>query len=256
MSVKDLRAKTGAGFLECKKALDEAAGDLDKAALILKEKGALKAAKRSDYSAEEGVVAVSNDNSAIIFLASETDFVSKGDHFCEFATEIANSFASSSSNDVMEIKSDKISDLKESIINIAAKVGENVSVKQSAKLEAKAGFKNFSFVHRCINDNFSNAGMIGVILQVSENCSDEDAKNLCMHIASSNPTFISTEELTCEWKEEAEKTANLRDLKISVLEKEAVLEKQTYLLDSSLDVAGFLKKNSIVISKFYRLSVK
>src|SRR3954451_21554975 len=143
--VKKLRDATGAGMMECKKALQEADGDLDRAVESLRVKGEDKDAKRGDRVASNGLVAAAEG--AMIELASETDFVAKNEQFQTLAADIVAHFAGSGASDAAELRSERLRDgktVEESIEGLAAVIGEKLELRRATKLDGQVA----TYLHR------------------------------------------------------------------------------------------------------------
>lgn len=182
--VKDLREKTGAGMLDCKKALDETQGDLDAAIEYLRKKGLAAAAKKAGRIAAEGaVVACLKDGKlgVIVEVNSETDFVAKNETFMGFANEIAELIADKKPADVdalMAVTTKSGDTVEVYLNNMIAKIGEKLGIRRFALVEAgNVG----TYIH--------GAGKIGVVVEL-EGGDAELAKDLCLHIAASNPKYL------------------------------------------------------------------
>ena len=188
--VKTLREKTGAGMLDCKKALEENQGDMDKAIDWLREKGISKAAKKASRIAAEGLTkAVENGNkAAIIEVNSETDFVAKNEAFTSFVDNLANTLVESNVTTLEEANELKIEDetVANTIINLTAKIGEKIS------------FRRFEIVEK--NDDqvfgiYSHMGGKITTLVVLEGANADVAKDVAMHTAAMRPTYLNKEEV-------------------------------------------------------------
>ena len=187
--VMELRAKTGAGMMECKKVLTETDGNEEKAIELLKERGILKAAKKSDRIAAEGLVEVyiSDDKKvgAIVEVNSETDFVSKNDEFKAFVESVAKQVAVNNPADVESLLAEKsISDesktVNELLTEKIAKIGENMTIRRFKRYETDGMIA--SYIH--------GGGKIGVMADV-EGAEEELGKDICMQIAASKPEFVN-----------------------------------------------------------------
>ena len=193
--VKDLREKTGAGMMDCKKVLTETDGDMEKAIELLRERGIAKAAKKSDRIAAEGLVAayVSEDGKvgAVVEVNSETDFVAKNDEFKAFVQDVAQQVAKENPADVEEllaqksIKEDKT--VSEVLTDKIAKIGENMSIRRFAR------FESTGLVEKYIHGD----GKIGVLVEL-EGGDSEVAKDVCMQIAAAKPEFLDRESVPAE----------------------------------------------------------
>jgi elongation factor Ts len=196
--VKELRERTGAGMMDCKKVLQEAQGDLDRAADLLRERGIVKARSKAGRATSEGRVAASvaqdGRSAALIEVNCETDFVAKTDEFGALARELADLVRARSPRDaeaLLALPLDGAS-AHDRVVAAIAKVGENIRVRRLARLAAGAGGRLESYVHA--------GGKIGAIVQVeaADPARPEVAalaKNLCMHVAATSPLAVSRESL-------------------------------------------------------------
>ena len=188
--VKQLREKTGAGMMDCKKVLTETDGDMEKAAELLRERGIAKAAKKSDRVAAEGLVAtyVSDDKKvgSAVEVNAETDFVAKNDEFRKFVADIAKQVATKNAKDVEELLNQKYLDtdstVQEVLTSKIATIGENMSIRRFARFESEGLVE--SYVH--------GDGKIAVLVNF-EKGDEELAKDVCMQIAAAKPEYLSRE---------------------------------------------------------------
>ena len=194
--VKELREMTGAGMMDCKNALVETEGNMDKAVDFLKEKGLAKAAKKAGRVAAEGLVkiAISDDNkkAAVVEVNSETDFVAKNEEFVEFIDGLAKLALTTTSDDIEAFKAMAFegSTVIDTLNAKIAKIGENMSVRRIAKVD---GDLVTSYVH--------GGGRIGVIISANGDTSDaakEALKNVAMQVAAMNPQYVSRDEIAPE----------------------------------------------------------
>ncbi len=192
--VKELREKTGAGMMDCKKALTETDGDIDKAVDYLREKGMAKAAKKSDRIAAEGSSFVkSNGNVATILeVNSETDFVARNDQFKNLVEQLADH--------ILATKPQDLETLMASDIN--GQSVEDLMNESIAKIGEKLTLRRFAIVEKTDNDAFGEylhmGGSIGVLALVEGSSDSEAAKDVAMHIAALNPKFVSREQVSEE----------------------------------------------------------
>ncbi|MCY6958267.1 translation elongation factor Ts [Clostridium brassicae] len=192
--VKDLREKTGAGMMDCKKTLTEANGDMEKAIELLREKGLASAAKKAGRIAAEGIVAtyISEDSKVGVALEvnCETDFVAVNESFVEFSNNVAKQIANSDVADVEALLDSKYMSeektVRETLTELIAKIGENMNIRRFEKVSVNNGTIN-SYIHA--------GGKIGVL--VALNCEKENnevlaplAKDLAMQVAAVNPLFL------------------------------------------------------------------
>ena len=193
--VKELRDMTSAGMMDCKKALVEADGDMDRAVEILREKGLSKAAKKAGRIAAMGLVrtAFSADKkaAAIVEVNSETDFVAKNDEFIGFVEKLAQLALNAESNDIEAFKAMAFDDnqtIGEALTALIAKIGENMNVR---RIEIVAGNVMASYIH--------GGGNIGVIVAAEGNDTEanrEALKNVAMQVAAMNPQYVSRDEIS------------------------------------------------------------
>jgi len=183
--VKELRDKTGAGMMDAKKALVEVDGDMEKAMELLRQKGILSADKKMGRIAAEGLVASSiiGNIGAMVEVNCETDFVAKNEEFKQLVSDIAKLAAESSATTVEELLAADFGGktLEESIKEKIATIGEKITVRRLVKYEGNIA----TYIHN---------GKIGVLLE-TDNKVDDIAKDICLHIASSAPEFISKTEI-------------------------------------------------------------
>ena len=187
--VKELREKTGAGMMDCKKVLTETDGDIEKAIELLRERGIAKAAKKSDRIAAEGVVAAYlTDNKkigSVVEVNSETDFVGKNEEFRTFVADIAEQIAMQNPADVQELLSQKyVKDNTKTVQQVLtekiATIGENITIRRFERFETQNGLVE-KYIH--------GDGKIGVLIEV-ENGDSDLAKDLCMQIAAAKPEYL------------------------------------------------------------------
>jgi elongation factor Ts len=194
--IAKLRASTGAGMMDCKKALEEALGDAEKAMEILRKKGILKAAKRADKIAAEGttLVKTSGNNAVVLEMNSETDFVAKNDSFKKIVEDIADHILSVKPASTEELLTQTLvsgqGTVGENITNISGTIGEKISLRRFSLLEKTANDAFGAYVHM--------GGKISVLVVLS-GVKDEDlARDVAMHVAASNPKYIRREEVPTE----------------------------------------------------------
>lgn len=200
--VKELRERTGAGMMDCKKALVETDGNIDKAIEVLREKGLSKAAKKSGRIAAEGLVRIAynddNSESAIVEINSETDFVAKNDEFITFVEDIANMALLHGEKDMDEFMSVDFNGKPISgvLTDKIAKIGENMNIRRYKKL-ATDGVVYTGYTH--------GGGRIGVIVGIKTDASPDEisrvGKDVAMQIASMDPKFISDKDVDPEYLE-------------------------------------------------------
>jgi elongation factor Ts len=198
--VGQLREQTGAGMMECKKALTEADGDIEKARDILRGKNLAQAGKRAGRAAADGVVAISEtaDAIALIELNSETDFVARNEEFKALAHEIAGVAAQNTHGSVEELMGNRVGNgktVREAVDDTLAKMRENLVLRRSARYEKSGSSVIGSYVHRVDNKT-------GVLVELSGDPNNaglqELAKNIAMHVAASKPAYLKREDVPAE----------------------------------------------------------
>ncbi len=207
--VKQLREKTGAGMMDCKKVLTETDGDMEKAAELLRERGIAKAAKKSSRVAAEGLVAtyVSDDKKvgSVVEVNAETDFVAKNDEFRAFVKDITVQIATKNPANVEELLSQKYLEtdktVQEVLTDKIATIGENMSIRRFVRYESEGLIE--SYVH--------GDGKIGVLVNF-EKGTPELAKDVCMQIAAARPEYLSREDVP-----EAEVKKEMEILKVQAM---------------------------------------
>lgn len=193
--VKELREKTGAGMMDCKKALTETDGDIDKAIDYLREKGIAKAAKKADRIAAEGLVHVETkgNDAVIVEINSETDFVARNEGFQELVKEIANQ--------VLDTKAETVEALMETTLPNGKSVDERIK-EAISKIGEKLSVRRFAIRTKTDNDAFGAylhmGGRIGVLTVVEGSTDEEAARDVAMHIAAINPKYVSSEQVSEE----------------------------------------------------------
>lgn len=191
--VKELREKTGAGMMDCKKALTETDGDMDKAIDYLREKGIAKAAKKADRIAAEGLVHVeiNGNEAAIVEINSETDFVARNEGFQNLVKEIANQVLATKAESVDALMETKFEDGK----TVDEKMKEAIST-----IGEKLSIRRFSVRTKTDNDAFGAylhmGGRIGVLTVVEGTTDEAAAKDVAMHIAAINPKYVSSDQVS------------------------------------------------------------
>lgn len=263
--VKELREKTGAGMLDCKKALEATNCDMDAAVDWLREKGISKAAKKADRIAAEGVAAVliNGNNAAIVEVNSETDFVAKNAEFKELVDEILNAVISGNANTVEEALelSTSAGTINELIVAKTAKIGEKLSFRRFAKITKNDNQEFGSYIHL--------GGKIAV-LTIVEGANAEIAKDVAMHAAAMRPSYVRKEDVPAEelerektvLKEQAMNEGKPAEIaekmvagRIQKFYKEICLEDQAFIKDGDINVATYVKNNGGKIVDMIRYEV-
>ena len=193
--VKELREKTGAGMMDCKKALTETDGDMDKAIDLLREKGIAKAAKKADRIAAEGSTLIKTDGNkgVILEVNSETDFVAKNEGFKELLNTLADHLLANTPADVEEAMGQKMengSTVEEYITSAVAKIGEKITLRRFTVLTKDENSAFGAYLHM--------GGRIGVLTVLNGTTDEETAKDIAMHVAAVNPRYISRDQVSEE----------------------------------------------------------
>ena len=265
--VKELREKTGAGMMECKKVLTETDGDIEKAMELLRERGITKAAKKASRVAAEGLVGsyISEDGKvgAIAEVNAETDFVAENAEFKQFVNDIVKQVALNNPADVEALLEEKfIADpektVKEALINKIATIGENITIRRFVRYDTTDGTLG-QYVH--------GAGKIAVLVEM-KNADAELTKDICMQIAASKPEFLNREQVP---QERVDKEMEI--LKVQAMNEgkpEAIAEKmvqgrigkfysdiclvdQEFVKDMDKKVSQLLKEKNAEVVRFARL---
>jgi elongation factor Ts len=261
--VKELRERSGAGMMECKKALTQNNGDIDVAIEWLRKQGLAKADKKASRVAAEGRVVLAQDGgkAVLVEINSETDFVAKDENFLKFANEVAKTALASGAADVEALKSAKTSygpSVEEARQWLVAKVGENVQVRRMVRIDSANNVG--AYVH---------GGRIGVLVGMKGG-SAELARGIAMHIAAMNPAYITPDDVPADIVAR-EKDIALAQVKDSgkpaeILEKmisgklrktlaDMALTGQPYALDPNTSVADVLKKEGAEVVSMQRIAV-
>ena len=263
--VMELRRKTGAGMMECKKVLTETDGNEEKAIELLQERGILKAQKKSDRIAAEGIVEtyISDDNKlgAIVEVNSETDFVAKNEEFQNFVKDVVKQIATNNPKDVddllnQESISEKGKTVNEVLTSKIATIGENLSIRRFARYETEGNLS--SYIH--------GNGKIGVLVDMDSD-DMELGKDICMQIAAAKPEYVDEKDVPAE-RVEKEKEI-LKAQVVNEGKPEAIAEKivlgrlgkfygqiclvdQEFVKDSSMKVKELLKSKKAEVKRFER----
>ena len=275
--VKELREMTGAGMMDCKKALNETNGDMDAAIEFLRKNGQAKAEKKAGRIAAEGIVkAVVKDDkvAAIVEVNSETDFVAKNEEFQGFVNAVVNQVADSDAADMDAFMAeawaaDTTKTVKDALVEKVAVIGENLNIRRFEKIVTDG----------CVVDYIHGGGRIGVLIEAETDVVNDEIKgclrNVAMQVAAMYPKYVSRAEVSQEYmdhekeillaqakKENPEKPDNIIEKMIigrrNKEMKEICLLDQTYVQDSDLTVAKYVEKvakengANVTVKKFVR----
>lgn len=280
--VKNLREMTGAGMMDCKKALGECAGDMEKAVDFLRAKGLAAAAKKQSRVAAEGLVSAKTFNNgkevALVEVNCETDFVAKNDDFKNFVTKVNDVVATSNAVNTEELLNSNFNgnlSVKDSINEITLKLGEKIDIRRISRGKIAGEGTIGSYVH---------GGKIGVFVEVtaakpatSTNADfQEFAKNLAMHVAAASPTFLKSTDIDENFKNrEAEvyaaqlkeqgkpdnMIAQIVEGKLSKLAQEVCLYEQKFVMDPDKTIKALEKEistkvgDTISITRFEKFNL-
>jgi elongation factor Ts len=262
-NIKKLREMTGVGFKDCKVALDETKGDIEKSIEFLRKKGIAKASKKMSRTASEGLALVKEEGGqiSIIEINSETDFVAKNQDFVNFCKELSdiNFNAKGDLSKLNEIKMANGTPVKDNLVNLIAKIGEKIFIRRSNFFDNSNG-SNYFYVHAAIEKNIGKIISIVKLDGLSKGKNDEIGTKVAMHIAASNPLAIDKNdidknivdkeleiikaEITNSGKppEMAEKISKG---KISKFLNDNSLLNQMWIMDPKKKVSEILKENSL-----------
>lgn len=262
--VKELRERTGAGMMECKKALVETQGDLDTAIDQLRKSGLAKADKKASRVAAEGRIALAVEpdfrRAVMVEVNCETDFVAKDESFNQFANAVAASALQHNAAEVEALMQTRIGELttEEARQALVVKLGENIQVRRLEQRSTEG-----------VIGAYLHGGKIGVLVELTGG-SEELAKDLAMHVAALNPQFVSEENVPAEFlaKEKEILIAQAADSNkpVDIVEKmvagrlrkqlaEITLLGQPFVKDGDISVAQLLKQNNAKVEGFSRLVV-
>ena len=263
--VKELRELTGAGMLDCKKALEATEGNLDKASEWLREKGISKAAKKADRIAAEGLVniLIEGNKAVITEVNSETDFVAKNDEFKDLMNTISNLLIKSNINTVEDALKLTTEDgtLEDTITNKIAKIGEKISFRRFELVEKSDSETFGSYIHM--------GGKIGVLV-VLNGANTEVANDVAMHAAAMRPKYLNIESVPTEdvnhereiQKQIAINEGKPEDIAVKMVEgrirkfyKEVCLTEQPFVKDDEKSVSEYVKANGGSIVSMIRYEV-
>ena len=262
-NIKQLREMTGVGFKDCKLALDETNGDIDKSIEFLRKKGIAKASKKMSRTASEGLSLIKNEDGqiSVIEINSETDFVAKNKDFIDFCKELSD-INFKIKGDLNKINSSKMlngTSVKDNLINLIAKIGEKITIRRSNFFDNLKG-SNFSYVHSAIKKNIGKIISVVKLDGIVKGKNDDIGTKVAMHIAASNPLAIDKDgidknivdkeleiikaEITNSGKP-AEMAEKISKGKISKFLNDSSLLNQIWIMDPKKKVLDILKENSL-----------
>ena len=263
--VKELREKTGAGMMDCKKALVETNGDMEKAIDYLREKGISKAAKKAERIAAEGLsnIYIKGNDAVVVELNSETDFVAKNAEFKELLDKIGNTILENNVTSMEEALNTKCGDetINDLIVNATAKIGEKISLRRFEKVTKTDSQVFGSYLHM--------GGKISS-LTIIEGGNEEVARDVAMQAAAMRPQYINIESVPAEdlerekavIKEQVINEGKKPEFADKIVEgrirkfyEETVLEEQAFIKDSGLTVKAYLENNKATLVKLVKYEV-
>ena len=263
--VKELREKTGAGMMDCKKVLTETDGDMEKAIELLRERGIAKAAKKSGRVAAEGLVEayISEDGKvgAIVEVNSETDFVAKNEEFKTFVMNVAKQVVEKNPKDVEDLLNQEATfeagkTVNEALVGKIATIGENLSIRRFARFESKGLLE--SYIH--------GDGKIAVLINMAKG-DKEVAKDLCMQIAAARPEYLNEQSVPAERVEKEKEILKAQTMnegkpeaiaekivqgRIGKFFSEICLVDQAFVKNPDIKVSQLLKEKDAEIVEFAR----
>ena len=262
-NIKKLREMTGVGFKDCKVALEETKGDLEKSVEFLRKKGIAKASKKMSRTASEGLVLVKSfdDKASIIEINSETDFVAKNNDFISFCKELSEINFLSKGN-IEKLNNSKMKNnllVKDNLVNLIAKIGEKITIRRTKFFDNNTG-TNFFYVHSAIEKNIGKIISMVKIDGIIKGKNEDIGSKIAMHIAASNPlsiekdgidkTIIEKEleiikaEITNSGKSQ-ELVDKISKGKIEKFLNDNSLLNQIWIMDPKKKVSDVLKENSL-----------
>ena len=263
--VKELREKTGAGMMDCKKVLTETDGDMEKAIELLRERGIAKAAKKSGRVAAEGLVEayISEDGKvgAVVEVNSETDFVAKNEEFKTFVMNVAKQVVEKNPKDVEDLLNQEATfeagkTVNEALVGKIATIGENLTIRRFARFESKGLLE--SYIH--------GDGKIAVLINMAKG-DKEVAKDLCMQIAAARPEYLNEQSVPAERVEKEKEILKVQTMnegkpeaiaekivqgRIRKFFEEICLVDQVFVKDSNMKVSELLKQKDAEVVEFAR----
>tara|TARA_B100001059_G_scaffold188693_1_gene191168 strand:+ start:590 stop:1456 length:867 start_codon:yes stop_codon:yes gene_type:complete len=262
INIKKLREMTGVGFKDCKVALDETSGDIEKSIEFLRKKGIAKASKKMSRTASEGLALVKEEKGKIslIEINSETDFVAKNQDFINFCKELSD-INFNSQGDLNKLNNSKMSNgtvVKDNLVNLIAKIGEKITIRRTIFFDNSVG-TNFFYVHSAIEKNIGKIISVVKLDGIIKGKNEEIGTKIAMHIAASNPLAIDKSGInkTIVDKEleiiKAEITNSGKPIeivekiskgKISKFLNDNSLLNQIWIMDPKKKVSDILKENS------------
>jgi elongation factor Ts len=262
-NIKKLREMTGVGFKDCKIALDETKGDIEKSVEFLRKKGIAKASKKMSRTASEGLALVKEKDGqiSVMEINSETDFVAKNQDFINFCKELSDINFNSKGN-LDKLNETKMANgilVKDNLVNLIAKIGEKITIRRVNFFDNNIGV-NFFYVHSAIEKNIGKIIAVVKLEGVEKEKNDEIGSKIAMHIAASNPLAIEKNEIDKAIVEKeleiikaeitnsgkpADMAEKISKGKISKFLNDNSLLNQLWIMDPKKKVSDILKENSV-----------
>ena len=261
-NIKKLRELTGVGFKDCKLALDENKGDIEKSVEFLRKKGIAKASKKMSRTASEGLALVEEDEGkvSLIEINSETDFVAKNRDFINFCKELSkiNFEVKGDLNKLNESKMNNGIKVKDNLVNLIAKIGEKITIRRNKYFDNSDGV-NFSYVHSALEKGIGKIISVVKLEGISSGKNDEIGSKVAMHIAASSPLAIEKDDINKEIVDKEleiikaeitnsgkppEMADKISKGKISKFLNDNSLLNQIWIMDPKKKVSDILKENS------------
>jgi elongation factor Ts len=270
VNVKKLRELTGVGFKDCKLAIDETGGDIEKSVEFLRKKGIAKASNKMSRTASEGICLIKEKDGQIslIEINSETDFVAKNAEFISFCKEISE-ISYEQKSDLEKIKQSKIkngSTVENGLIDLIAKIGEKITIRRSIFFDNKNGFNSY-YIHSSVEPNI---GKIISIVKISEESKNDIGKKIAMHISAASPISLDEKTLNKAIVEKemeiikaelinsgkkSEMIEKISQGKIKKFIADNTLVNQAWIMDPKKKVSDIIKGSGIKVVDFVRYKV-
>lgn len=244
--VKELRERTGAGMMECKKALVETGGDLDAAAEVLRKSGQAKADKKASRVAADGRIVIAQDDgkAAVVEVNSETDFVAKDENFVAFAEAVAAAALASGTTDAEALAREKLADgrvIEDARTELISKIGENIGVRRIEQVASDG-----------VIASYSHGARIGTVVAL-DGGDEQTARDVAMHVAAMNPQYVSEADVPAETLERERRilTEQAQDSgkPADIIEKMVTGRVNKFLKEITLLGQPFVKDDSITVGK-------
>ena len=261
-NIKKLREMTGVGFKDCKLALDESKGDIEKSIEFLRKKGIAKASKKMSRTASEGLALVKEEKGqiSVIEINSETDFVAKNQDFINFCKELSdiNFINKGDLNKINDTKMTNGALVKDNLVNIIAKIGEKIIIRRANFFDNSNG-TNFSYVHSAIEKGLGKIISVVKVQGISKGKNEDIGTKIAMHIAASNPLAIESDNISKAIVEKeleiikaeitnsgkpSDMTEKISKGKIAKFLNDNSLLNQVWIMDPKKKVKDIIKENS------------